>query len=110
MDNLVTFEKREVAGRTVVHVTGEVDISNNGELEQVVMDAATSGGDRRVVVDLSGVTFFDSSGVKALFDLVSRHVTLDVVAAPNSLARRTVDIACIGAVVALHDTCDAALE
>ena len=48
----------------LVEVSGEVDMSTSPRLEEVV--AATPDQAKRVVVDLSGVTFLDSSGLNAL--------------------------------------------
>lgn len=49
---------------TLVRATGEIDASVSGELREKLVAAATSGPP--VIVDLSGVTFCDSSGLTAL--------------------------------------------
>jgi anti-sigma B factor antagonist len=56
----------EMGGVTVVRIAGELD--------KLAIDQARSGLDRlvtagRLVVDLDGVTFIDSAGLHALFDL-----------------------------------------
>jgi len=50
-------------GATEVAAAGEVDLATAGELVDAVR-AALDAGD--VVLDLQGVTFMDSSGVRAL--------------------------------------------
>ena len=51
--------------RVMVRLEGELDCSNCDELAQVLHRAVT-GGRRKVVVDLGGVTFMDSSGLRCL--------------------------------------------
>ncbi len=61
----VVFERAERDGRLVLAVTGEIDLAVAGrfrqELETLVAD---SGGS--ALVDLSGVGFIDSSGIREL--------------------------------------------
>ena len=50
-------------GSTVLAVDGEVDAATVDQFRQALLEAQHS---RRVVVDLSGVTFMDSTGINAL--------------------------------------------
>jgi anti-anti-sigma factor len=52
-------------GTTVVAIEGEVTFSNVGGLDQV-LGGALAGGARNLVIDLTGVSFIDSSGLSAL--------------------------------------------
>jgi anti-anti-sigma factor len=63
-----TLEIRHVHGTSpvVIAVAGEVDPSNTRQLARVVVRAAVHD---RVVLDLSGVTFFCAAGVNALVQL-----------------------------------------
>lgn len=45
----------------IIHVSGEIDISTAPQLEACIMEALAVGPP--VVVDLSGTTFLDSTGV-----------------------------------------------
>ena len=60
-----TFETRTSGSWTVVNVQGELDLSTSAALRAAVEEAA---GDTapRVAVDLSGVTFMDSSSLGVL--------------------------------------------
>jgi anti-sigma B factor antagonist len=51
--------------RAVVAVTGEVDLYTAPRLWET-LDSAIAGTPRELVVDLSGVDFLDSSGLKVL--------------------------------------------
>jgi anti-sigma B factor antagonist len=55
------------SGRAGVAVTGEVDASNAGRLRLAILDAARKHG-AQLEVDLAGVTFMDSTGLRAIAD------------------------------------------
>jgi anti-sigma B factor antagonist len=62
----------EVRGSTLIAaLTGEIDLSNADELERRVTEAA--GEVPGLVVDLTAVSFLDSSGVRVLDHLVAAH-------------------------------------
>ena len=50
---------------TLVTVRGEVTFANAGELTRS-LDAALAAGSDRLIVDISGVPFMDSSGISAI--------------------------------------------
>jgi anti-anti-sigma factor len=49
-----------------VVVTGEIDMACADHVHALVIEAAQREGVERVVTDLAGVTFLDSSGITAL--------------------------------------------
>jgi anti-sigma B factor antagonist len=58
----------------VIEAYGEIDIANAGELSGVVDSCVASGADR-LIVDLSGVRFVDSSGLNVLIGTARRFRT-----------------------------------
>lgn len=62
-------------GTLVLHLEGEVDIESSPLINRVV-DAALIEGEQRVIVDLAGVTFLDSRGIRAL--LIAHHAAESV--------------------------------
>jgi anti-anti-sigma factor len=52
-------------------ITGEIDLSNASELEETMVDAVPNTA-LGMVVDLSGVEYLDSAGVRMLVHLVER--------------------------------------
>ena len=52
-------------------ITGEIDLSNASELEETIVDAVPNTA-LGMVVDLSGVEYVDSAGVRMLVHLVER--------------------------------------
>ncbi|HET9128808.1 MAG TPA: STAS domain-containing protein [Propionibacteriaceae bacterium] len=55
------------ADRPVIHVRGDLDIGSVSRYLRVVRQGL-GGGDRRLDVDLAGVTFVDVAGLRALLD------------------------------------------
>jgi anti-anti-sigma factor len=58
-------------GRASMAVAGDVDAGNADDVRMAILDAAGTAG-TRLEVDLSGVTFMDSSGLRAIADASSR--------------------------------------
>lgn len=81
-------------GTPVVAFTGEVDVATHERFSAAVL-AAAAGGPAQVTVDLTEVTFFDSSAVSAL--LVARGSLAEsgtalVVGEVSAIVRRTLEI------------------
>lgn len=71
MKGLAELNVESIAGLPVAHLLGEVDRSNAGELQGVISDAMRSGKPRGLIVDLSGLEFMDSTGIRMLFELAA---------------------------------------
>jgi anti-sigma B factor antagonist len=104
-------EVRNVDGAVVVSLVGELDLYN----AHVVRDrlaAAANDGSERLVVDLSGVTFIDSTGLGVLVEARSRLANRRafVLVAPGVEPRRALEISGLDRHFALHDTLDGALS
>jgi anti-sigma B factor antagonist len=92
-------------GTVVVAVQGEVDPVTAPELEQALFAAAQ--GARDLIVDLSGTTFFDSSGIHALMRVGSwanaEGTRLSLVCGP-SCVRSVLEITGVDALYEMHPT------
>lgn len=55
-------------GETVVHVVGEVDMATADTLADRIRDALAGSGGAALVVDLAGVSFLDSTGIRVLVE------------------------------------------
>jgi anti-anti-sigma factor len=78
----------------VVRVSGEIDAGTVAALDQA-LEAATADGARHVVLDLSGVGFLDSSGLRSLVQLSHRLAPHGGVVTCTELsdpARRTLEV------------------
>ena len=65
-----SVEEREEAGVKVLHVTGELDLATAPRL-CARLDATRAGRRPRLLVDLTGVDFCDSTGLRALLGAAS---------------------------------------
>lgn len=95
MTGLTTTLSRDTEGHPVLEVAGDVDLMSADALVAAALDLPRENGDANHRLDLSGVTFIDSTGVGALIRIrndalkqgrrvrlvaVSRHVvrTLEI--------------------------------
>jgi anti-sigma B factor antagonist len=106
------IEDRRVDGNAhVVAVTGEVDLFTAPEFKQRVMAPIAAGVDR-VIVDLTGTTFIDSSSLGAL---IGAHRRLQqrggrlVVACDNDAIVKTFRITGLDGVFTIVDSVQTAL-
>lgn len=104
----------EEQGRVVVaRLAGEVDLSNAGDLQQSMLDAVPNTAEG-MVVDLSVVSYLDSSGIRMLGEMAERlnwrEQRFAVVAPEGSRVRGVLTIAGAEAVVPYEDSLEAALD
>jgi anti-anti-sigma factor len=101
---------RTVDGAVVVSLVGELDLYN-AHVVRERLAATTNDGGERLVVDLSGVTFIDSTGLGVLVEARSRLANRRafVVVAPGVEARRALEISGLDRHFAVRETLEAAL-
>jgi len=93
---------------TVVRVEGELDMATCPELEQALESADLAD---RVVIDLSGCTFFDSSALRVL---VQRARAAEAAGGATALVTtdpgilRVLEIATTDTMLPVHDTIESA--
>jgi anti-sigma B factor antagonist len=90
----VVFKRSELDGRPLLSVSGEIDLAIAGrfaeELESLVAGNGIGG-----VIDLSGVEFIDSSGIRELLKAQSQAQTAGgdlVLLHPSAACRRVLEI------------------
>ncbi len=95
----------------VVDLAGELDLYNAHLAREALLEAAERSPER-LVVDLSEVTFIDSTGLGVLVEtrtrLANRRAFLLV--APGLETRRALEISGLDRHFALHDTLEGALS
>jgi anti-sigma B factor antagonist len=96
--------------RAVVALSGELDLAVEPELTATLEDVVAAG-ESIVVLDLRGLTFIDSTGIRALIEAQRRcataHCPLYLVSGPPEV-RRVLTLCCIEERFALlHDPADA---
>ncbi|MDE2573173.1 MAG: STAS domain-containing protein [bacterium] len=104
-----TFVHEAFADADVVHVLGEVDLSNAADLANAVLALADES--RRVIVDLSGCSYIDSSTLNVLVHLQGEFgPRLRSVVPERSRLRRLFEIARLTDVVRLAYSIEEARE
>jgi anti-sigma B factor antagonist len=94
------IETRTLAdGRTSTAFAGEVDVTNVAAFRESLERVTPSG---RVVAELTGLTYLDSAGIEVLFG-VARRADLEIVARPDCVVRRLIDVVALDQVAALAD-------
>ena len=106
----MSVESRD--GIVIVHVHGDIDMSNVS-----AFTAALRGGNdkpRGVVVDLSAARFFDSSGLRALFQIATAFQTrggqLAIAVPPTVPLRRLLEISGADAIAGIEESVEAAID
>jgi anti-anti-sigma factor len=113
VSRLADLAVEEQDGTVVARVTGEIDLSNAATLERSMLDAVpnTAAG---MVVDLTGVSYLDSAGIRMLGEMAERlrwrEQRLAVVAPEGSRVRGVLTMAGARDVVAFEDSFDAAVR
>jgi anti-anti-sigma factor len=100
------------SGRSVVAVAGELDIAGAPQLLSAVASLAQAGTGA-IAIDLSALTFIDSSGINALRSAVrsanARGVGA-IVAAPSERVQRVLELVKLAEVLPLEHSLPAAFE
>jgi anti-anti-sigma factor len=100
----IRSSQRDGAAR--MELQGELDIGTAPRLEHAVEDALEAGC-REVVLDLSGTTFLDSSGLGALIRAArtvdARQATMSVHSPHGSEARLVIEMSRTGNILGLRD-------
>jgi anti-sigma B factor antagonist len=77
-------------GRTVLVLTGELDISTVGALEPTLVELGNQAP-QHLIVDLTGVTFMDSSGIALLLE-IAELVPGTQLRNPSPLIRQVIEM------------------
>jgi anti-anti-sigma factor len=110
---LAVVEAAELAGSSLVRVSGEIDLSNAHDVMDSISEAVPHDA-RRVVLDLSATAYLDSSGIAMLFRLAERlahrRQELRVVVPDDSPIRAVLELTDVPRVVAVRATVAEAAE
>jgi anti-anti-sigma factor len=96
----------------LLQVEGEVDAHTAQEFAKTLKDLFGQGH-RRMVVDVSGMTFISSAGIRVLFDAYRQAVQLDGqmrLAGPTDQVRRVFEIAGLYELLQITDGLEEALN
>ncbi|HEX4941918.1 MAG TPA: STAS domain-containing protein [Actinomycetota bacterium] len=112
MSDLATFTVERDDAIVVGALSGEVDMSNAAVLERAITEAVPNDA-RGLVLDLSALSYLDSSGVRLVLSLAGslrwRGQELVIAVPEGASCRRVLTLAGIDGSVALEPTEEAAL-
>ena len=104
-------EISEQQGASVVTFTGEVDLESSPAAREVLLKCLESTS--KVIVDLSEVSYIDSSGVASLVEALQaakKNGSQFALAAVSEPTRRVLELARLDKVFTLHDSVDEGLN
>ncbi|HEY4163990.1 MAG TPA: STAS domain-containing protein [Dongiaceae bacterium] len=93
----------ESGGKLVVALEGEIDLEHAGSVRRALLDSLKQGKD--ILVDLSKVSYIDSSGIASLVEglQVARKQKSDLaLVSVNQRVRRVLELARLDKVFAIH--------
>lgn len=112
-DRIAGFEFEQRDGVVIVSVEGEIDSSNAPDLRLALSDRLPSAS-RALVLDLSRVTYLDSSGIHLLFDLgrrlAARRQAIRLVVPERAPMRRVLELCAIDGVAPMDGDLDSSLS
>jgi anti-sigma B factor antagonist len=112
-DRIAGFDFDERDGVVVARVGGEIDSSNASELRLALSERLPSATNA-LVLDLSDVTYLDSSGIQLLFELGkrlgARRQTMRLVVPENAPMRRVLELCDMASVAPLDPELDLSLN
>ena len=95
----------------IVSLNGEVDLENSPKARQVLLQAV--GREKKILVDLSGVTYMDSSGIASLVEAYQRAKKQGAefsLVQVNPAALRVLKLARLDKVFLIHENLEDALN
>ena len=102
---------KERRGSIVVALEGDIDLEGSPAARRILLDAVGRG--QPVFVDLSGVSYIDSSGIASLVEALQRARqggTGFALASVSDAARRVLELARLDRVFTIHASLDDALS
>jgi anti-sigma B factor antagonist len=101
----------EAQNQDVIRLAGSVDLEHSPEIRQRLLDAVAGRGN--IFVDLSEVTYIDSSGIACLVEALqaarNHSANLGLVAVSRQ-AMRVLELARLDMVFSIHDDLASALQ
>ncbi len=110
MDISVRMEAEKEAA--VIEVKGDIDLYSSPQVRQTILDTLGHKSTKRVIVDLTGVRYVDSSGVASLVEglqLSRKSQVRFALCGLNKAPRQVLELTRLIKVFEIHETLGAAL-
>src|SRR2546421_9058103 len=109
----------EISARTdatkeaaIIEVKGDIDLYSSPQVRQTILDTLNQKTAKRVIVDLTGVRYVDSSGVASLVEgmqLSRKSQVRFILCGLNKAPRQVLELTRLIKVFEIFDTLEAAL-
>ena len=99
----MVYEVRSEGDTTIVALSGDVDLENSPQVRSVLLDSVRDK--RGILVDMSGVSYIDSSGIASLveaYQSARRARTMFALVAVSDAAMRVLELARLDQVFSIH--------
>jgi anti-sigma B factor antagonist len=106
----MAFELRSQGDTTIVALSGDIDLDSSPQVRDVLLSSV--GEKRGVLVEMSGVSYIDSSGIASLveaYQSARRGSTPFALVAVSDAARRVLELARLDQVFSIHASISEAL-
>ena len=101
----MSFDCSEHLHYKVLHLTGEIDLSNSSEVRRCLLDIINQGNS--VVVDFSDLTYIDSSGMATLVEglnMAKKKALSLMIASANGAPLQVLELTRLNQVFSLVDS------
>jgi anti-sigma B factor antagonist len=105
------YEIREVGGASIVSFRGDIDLESSPQSRKVLLECIGKGG--AVLIDMSGVSYIDSSGIASLVEALQKSrqgKCYFALAAVSAGALRVINLARLDKVFPIHVTVEDGLK
>lgn len=110
-DEQASFFLEGMDGSMVVFAAGEIDLATSPTLREVMVEAVES--QRHLIVDLSAVSFLDSTGLSVLLRtnqrIAATHKSMSLVG-PTGIVAKVLRITGVDQAIPVHPNLDTALS
>ena len=99
----MAYQVRSEGETTIVALSGDVDLDSSPQVRNVLLESV--GGKRGVLVEMSDVSYIDSSGIASLveaYQSARRGSTLFALVAVSESAMRVLELARLDQVFSIH--------
>jgi anti-anti-sigma factor len=99
--------RTDAAGRTTIELLGALDLATRNMVLHTTRDAITQTEHGAVVLDVSGVTFIDSTGLAALIELYrfgTEHGVEVILRDPSPRVRQVLDLTAVAGYLTVEST------
>lgn len=110
-DKIAGFQVSERGDVVIAAFDGEIDSSNAAELRLALSERLPASA-TALLLDLSNVTYLDSSGIQLLFDLgrrlAARRQSIRLVVPSDAPMRRVLELCAVESIAPMHTDVDEA--